>query len=550
MIPRTKKLFISYRSTNHREVDLIADQLRSLMYDDGIAKYTTWQDKYDLEAGKSWWDGIIDAIIDCDLFVFHLTPEYLESAVCMAELNYAVERGRPIIPIVLESAYYISPRTKKAELEFWDDVPEWLSKYHFLFFNNDDFLQRFERAVAIYEANWPSDIEIRRPLNPDANAVHGNNYAVYATATERALQVAFEEAKPLFRELVQRNDEDFSDICRQWLIILDRYQELLDAKKHRAPRAIFQRRATAYLEMFPLDFVDELYPDDTDAPIIFDPNHLLRQLHHPELSLKRQQVPSEKVLTKPPAKPTSPSLMPAPFAWIDIPAGRGTMKTNESSVTLEIPTQAYQIAKYPITNAQFAQFVKADGYQNQNWWTNQGWKTRQKEKWTQPRYWTDTQWNGAEQPVVGVSWYEAVAFCLWLSDVTGEKIMLPTEAQWQYAAQGNDGRQYPWGNDWDGSRCNNNVDKNGIGKTTPVTQFEKVGASPFGMVDMAGNVWEWVLTDYGKLTNDINTDAERRGLRGGSWFNNYTDWFLCGSRLWLYPHGRNGVRGFRVSRFK
>ena len=66
--------------------------------------------------------------------------------------------------------------------------------------------------------------------------------------------------------------------------------------------------------------------------------------------------------------------------------------------------------------------------------------------WSEPRFWNDSQWNGAQHPVVGVSWYEAVAFCLWLSDVTGERIMLPTEDQWQYAAQGDDGRTYPWGN--------------------------------------------------------------------------------------------------------
>ena len=144
MIPKTKKLFISYRSSDHREVDYIAEQLRSLKHDDGVQKYTTWQDKHDLEAGKSWWDGIVDAIILCDMFVFHLSPDYLDSAVCMAELNYAVERGRPIIPIVLESAYYISPRTKKPDIEFWQDIPEWLGKYQFLFYNDDDFFERFE----------------------------------------------------------------------------------------------------------------------------------------------------------------------------------------------------------------------------------------------------------------------------------------------------------------------------------------------------------------------------------------------------------------------
>jgi formylglycine-generating enzyme required for sulfatase activity len=216
-----------------------------------------------------------------------------------------------------------------------------------------------------------------------------------------------------------------------------------------------------------------------------------------------------------------PALLPAPFAWVEIPGGRGTMATDESGVTLSIPTERYWMGKYPVTNAQYAKFIDAGGYKQNRWWTALGWQTCQKEKWTQPRFWTDAKWNSADQPqpVVGVSWYEAVAFCQWLSEATGEKIMLPTEAQWQYAAQGGDGRVYPWGNKWEAARCNHNVGGQGIGKTTPVRQYEGKGDSHFGVVDMAGNVWEWCLTDYDKRTDDMHSAARFRVLRGGSWDN-------------------------------
>lgn len=158
-----RKLFISYRSSDHREVDYIAKQLRSIKDENGNTKYTTWQDKHDLDAGKSWWDGIIEAIIDCDIFVFHLSPDYLASKVCIAELNYDVERNRPIVPVVLDSAYYLNPRTKKPDIDFWDDVPDWLGNYQFLFFNEDDFLLRFERAVIKFEENWPQTLKYVRP---------------------------------------------------------------------------------------------------------------------------------------------------------------------------------------------------------------------------------------------------------------------------------------------------------------------------------------------------------------------------------------------------
>src|SRR4051794_3215351 len=121
----------------------------------------------------------------------------------------------------------------------------------------------------------------------------------------------------------------------------------------------------------------------------------------------------------------------SPFAWIDI------------------PNKPYSISKYPITNTQYAPFVEAGGYTQRQWWTDAGWDAKVQglafdyskggavatnEPWIEPRYWRGSQWNGAEYPVVGVTWYEALAYCRWLSDQTSEKIMLPTEDQWQYAA--------------------------------------------------------------------------------------------------------------------
>src|SRR5690606_8543992 len=129
------------------------------------------------------------------------------------------------------------------------------------------------------------------------------------------------------------------------------------------------------------------------------------------------------------------------------------------------------------------------------------------------RFWDDSQWNGADYPVVGVSWYEAVAFCRWLSEATGEAITLPTEEQWQYAAQGDDGRKYPWGDEWDCTRCNNSVEPCHSDGTTPVRQYEGPGDSPFGVVDMSGNVWEWTLTEYESGVNDLD-GANNRVIRG------------------------------------
>lgn len=240
----------------------------------------------------------------------------------------------------------------------------------------------------------------------------------------------------------------------------------------------------------------------------------------------------------------SQMIMPTPFEWIDI------------------PDKGYSIAKYPITNAQFRKFVDAGGYNTKRWWTQQGWQKRLEgwhyegdwkasgKPWTEPLQWDDSKWNGDLQPIVGVSWFESVAFCKWLSDTTGENIMLPTEDQWQYASQGNDRRNYPWGNDWDCQRCNNATDPCKSNITTLVTQYEGEGDSPFGVVDMAGNVWEWCLTDHQAKTDNMNSVARHRVLRGGSWLNTSTSFFSCEMRYRGIPYARDNNGGFRIVRLK
>lgn len=270
----------------------------------------------------------------------------------------------------------------------------------------------------------------------------------------------------------------------------------------------------------------------------------------PATSVGTRHAVSETPPAPTPVKPRAIDLLPAPFAWCSVPAGKVLLVPDDSDkknsylkqdTWFDVP--AFQMGKYPITNGQYAKFLQAGGYEQKSWWTADGWQQRQKEGWTQPRYWADSKWNGAEQPVVGVSWYESVAFCLWLSETTGEQIMLPTEQQWQRAAQGDEGRIYPWGKGWDAKRCN--TKESGIGKTTPVRQYEGKGDSPFGVVDMAGNVWEWCLTDYYSGNQDINSQAISRGLRGGSW-DYFSSFARAVYRLNSLPYYWYDYRGFRV----
>ncbi|PDV98649.1 formylglycine-generating enzyme family protein [Candidatus Viridilinea mediisalina] len=184
----------------------------------------------------------------------------------------------------------------------------------------------------------------------------------------------------------------------------------------------------------------------------------------------------------------------------------------------------YWIGRTPITNAQFRPFVEGDGYTNRAYWTDVGWAWREDKKVNQPDYWANAEWNGDDYPVVGVSWFEAVAYCRWLSVQTGHEFRLPCEAEWEKAARGPDGRIWPWGNTWEAGRCNSK--DAGIGKTTPVGHYPN-GASPYGILDMAGNVYEWCATKLGKgypyrLEDEwaaayVEEDTSRR-LRGGSFW--------------------------------
>jgi formylglycine-generating enzyme required for sulfatase activity len=203
---------------------------------------------------------------------------------------------------------------------------------------------------------------------------------------------------------------------------------------------------------------------------------------------------------------------------------------------------AFMIAQYPVTNAQFEIFVIApEGYANASWWDfspeARAWRTRN----PQP---APVAAEGATLPRTNVCWYEAVAFCRWLSFKTGLEITLPTEAEWQRAAQGDDTRRFPWGDSFDSAKCNAWEDR--ASGLTAVDRFPH-GASPFGAVDMVGNAWEWCLNTYDDPAGADLTAGGRRVVRGGSWNSDQARAnVLC--RRWYYPVGHLARRGFRLAR--
>jgi formylglycine-generating enzyme required for sulfatase activity len=219
----------------------------------------------------------------------------------------------------------------------------------------------------------------------------------------------------------------------------------------------------------------------------------------------------------------------------------------------------FRIAKHPVTNAQWQRFVNAGGYRDQSYWSASGWAyiepggkryQGEPERISQPRFWDDPQYarfNGPNQPVVGVSWYEATAYCAWLSSRLGYVVRLPSEAEWEKAARGSDGRIYPWDDEWDAAKAN--TDEGGVGATTAVGCYPD-GASPSGALDMAGNVWEWTATPWHatleKSTVVELSTGESFVIRGGAWDGDHQN-ARCAYRNNYYPDLRINYLGLRVA---
>jgi formylglycine-generating enzyme required for sulfatase activity/tRNA A-37 threonylcarbamoyl transferase component Bud32 len=274
------------------------------------------------------------------------------------------------------------------------------------------------------------------------------------------------------------------------------------------------------------------------------------------------------------ATPKPEATMLGPGLFLDlmhVPAGEfkmGSALQDADAFIEESPQHTlfldlFLIGKYNVTNAQFAAFTAAAGYQttaekegNGYINTESGWKDAAGADWRHPKG-PGSDINGKDNyPVVLVTRDDAVAFCQWASTVTGRTITLPTEAQWEKAARGIRGRLFPWGGTFtaggsaepDSSRVNFNLN---VGTPTPVGKYSPAWDSPYGVSDMAGNVWEWTSSLhrlYPYNAKDGREDAASRDvrvLRGGA-YSSVRRVLRCAYRSWSLPHFRIDYLGFRV----
>jgi formylglycine-generating enzyme required for sulfatase activity/energy-coupling factor transporter ATP-binding protein EcfA2 len=210
----------------------------------------------------------------------------------------------------------------------------------------------------------------------------------------------------------------------------------------------------------------------------------------------------------------------------------------------EIYLDDFMIGKYPVTNEEFKEFVDGGGYDRKEFWTREGWQWREEKEIFEPGYLHDRKWNAPNFPVVGISWFEASAYAEWLSERTGHRYRLPTEAEWEKSARGTKGLKYPWSDEFDRNLCNSG--ESGLNRTSPVGIFPE-GKSHYGCFDMAGNVSEWCSDWYDVFYYANSPDRNPRGpsdgadrvFRGGWWSST-----ARGCRSALRPHNDPRFRGY------
>jgi formylglycine-generating enzyme required for sulfatase activity len=242
----------------------------------------------------------------------------------------------------------------------------------------------------------------------------------------------------------------------------------------------------------------------------------------PKASEVDHEVPKPaQVITSPIIKITKSDLqnnltLSNGMEFMRVPAGKFLMGSNdgrdEEKPRHTVELSEYFIGKYPVTNLEYQAFVRDAKY-------------KAPEKWVGDRF----PAKKGNHPVMDISWYDANTYCQWLNNVfksetpSGLILRLPTEAEWEKAARGTDGREYPWGNQFDKNKCNSEEGRKD--STTPVGYYSPYGDSPYGCADMAGNVSEWcndwfndTYYQSSPLSNPLGPNSgKRRVLRGGSW---------------------------------
>ncbi|WP_110519338.1 SUMF1/EgtB/PvdO family nonheme iron enzyme [Herpetosiphon llansteffanensis] len=219
----------------------------------------------------------------------------------------------------------------------------------------------------------------------------------------------------------------------------------------------------------------------------------------------------------------------------------------KTELTQQTLTYGFAMGRHPVTNAEYARFLNAPDYTNARWWTPHAHARFPDKTKCAPLWWNDSRYNTPTQPVVGITWYEAVAYCAWISEQVGYVIRLPTSLEYERAARHTNQRRYPWG-DVPPTPEHLNYQETSVGYPTPIGCFAQ-GHAVSGIADLVGNVNEWLATAMDSPTSTIAQTDIAHNERILLSYSDYTDKIhelTCGARVGSSPFFRFTNFGFRI----
>lgn len=540
------KIFVSYARVDKPYCIRIIETLHA---------HEVWYDQR-LYAGQDWWKEIRRRLAWCEVFIYLLSPESVASRNCRRELAIARQLKRDIMPVLIDSDTVL---------------PEAMRAWHYVDLSNALTAQNVSRlltAILMVERarNAPAATPVALPKTPAIQPAETSPAALISAAVRAMEENDYEAAVRLLRQAKDSGYQSrfvrVDELLRSAQAALSERRQTREVKReYQHIVALFNFESTRSIACEALAEFQKEFGD-------YDPQNLRRHCAaevNSQLPVQTPQpvpAPSQPIVSAPLKAASAPMQsappVPAPgldavaasfsandflpmLQWCDIPHGSVTISSivgaDEEFGEMTEQVDNFVMSKYPVTNAQFGIFADAvDGYRNPRWWAFSEYAQR----WfAAHRLAAPPRFNGEKLPRENVNWYEAKAFANWLGAQLRMKVDLPTVAQWQRAAKGDDDRYFPWGDDYYEDCCN--TVETGLKQTTPVDRYHK-GVSPYGVYDMSGNTWEWTLNTTAAAEEGRDL---RRAVTGGS-FVSSCDRAQTSVRYYLEPRVRYSSIGIRL----
>lgn len=559
------KIFVSYARVDKPYCIRIIETLHA---------HEVWYDQR-LYAGQDWWKEILRRLDWCEVFVYLLSPDSVASLYCRRELEIARRLNRQVIPVLINKDTVLPDKMRDWQ---YVDLSEKLTVENVAQLLNSILVVERQQGKT-----GPSPVSIK-PIGD--SPVSSDNPVELVSSAVRALETGdYDNAIVLLRQAQASG-------YQSRFVRLDNLLRMAESKlAEKSQSREVEREYQHIVALFAFESTREMACDALAEFIRefgnYDPRGLQQlcdfkgrgdttvnmadtlpfnsqNVSKPKLEESCDELTSRgfssQVVKLPQATGSAPRVANNPaieprkavpeaaaaeeilpmLQWCDIPYGTVAISSivgaDEDFGEMIVQVDNFVMSMYPVTNAQFDIFAKAeDGYKNARWWNFSEHALR----WfKQGEGIAASRFAGDERPRENVNWYEAGAFANWLGSLLKMKVMLPTIAQWQRAAKGDDDRYFPWGDDYDEEHCN--TLESGLKMTTPVNRYHK-GASPYGVYDMAGNLWEWTMNT---AAAEDGRD-QRRAVAGGS-FVSPCDRAQTSFRYYLEPRVRYSSIGIRL----